>query len=107
MEQMREARATGPLPAVPMVLLSHGVAPTAQERPPGWPVEAEEALFQRLHLELVASVPGARHVIAGESRHDIHQEQPDLVIAAIVEVVGAARDPATGATPAAWPSPGA
>jgi hypothetical protein len=104
MEQMREARASGPLPAVPMVLLSHGVPPTAEERPPGWPVEEEEALFQRLHLEIVASVPGARHVIAGESRHDIQSEQPDLVIAAITDVVGAVRDPVSWATPAATPA---
>lgn len=106
MEQMREARASGPLPAVPMVLLSHGVPPVAEERPPGWPVEEEEALFQRLHLEIVASVPGARHVIAEESTHDIQNEQPDLVIAAITDVVAAVRDPASWATPAATPSPG-
>jgi pimeloyl-ACP methyl ester carboxylesterase len=104
MEQMREARASGPLPAVPMVLLSHGMPPVAEERPPGWPVEEEEALFQRLHLEIVASVPGARHVIAEESKHDIQNEQPDLVIAAITDVVAAVRDPASWATPSATPA---
>lgn len=99
MEQMREARASGTLPEVPMVVLSHGVAPTAAERPPGWPVEEEEALFQRLHLEIVESVPGARHVIAEASTHAIHQEEPDLVIAAITDVVAAVREPASWATP--------
>ena len=106
MEQMREARASGPLPEVPMVLLSHGVPPAAEERPPGWPVAEEEALFRRLQIEIVASVPGARHVVAEESKHDIHQEQPDLVIAAITEVVMAVRDPASWATPSATPSAG-
>ena len=65
MEEMRTARAGGTLPEVPMVVLSHGVPPTAQERPPGWPIEEEEALFQRLHQEIVQLVPGARHVVAG------------------------------------------
>jgi hypothetical protein len=51
-------------------------------------------------------VPGARHVIAEESKHAIHQEQPDLVIAAITEVVMAVRDPASWATPSATPTVG-
>jgi hypothetical protein len=62
-------------------------------------VEQEEALFQQLHVEIVASVPGAKHVIAEASKHAIHQEQPDLVVTAITEVVMAVRDPASWATP--------
>jgi pimeloyl-ACP methyl ester carboxylesterase len=106
MEQVREARAGGPLPQVPLVVISHGLSASAEERPPGWPVEQEEALFRQLHEELVASVPGARHVIAEASTHNVHQEQPDLVIAAITDVVDAARDPASWATPSATPAPG-
>lgn len=99
-EQMRDARGSGTLPSVPLVLLSHGMTPPADERPPGWPLEEEEALFLRLQLDIVALVPGARHIVAEQSLHDIHQEQPDLVISAIEDVVAAARDPATWATPA-------
>ena len=48
---------------------------------------------------LAALLPDARHVIAHESEHYI--QQPELVIAAVREVVEAVRDPARWATPAA------
>jgi pimeloyl-ACP methyl ester carboxylesterase len=101
MDQMRSARATGALPEVPMVVISHGVAASPEERPPGWPIAEEEVLFQQLQMDIVRLVPGARHVVAEESRHDIHQEQPDLVIVAITDVVAAVRDPVSWATPSA------
>jgi pimeloyl-ACP methyl ester carboxylesterase len=97
--QLQEARREGELPQVPMILISHGIAPTEQERPPGWPVEEEEALFQRLHEEIVELVPGSQRLIASESKHDIHTDQPDLVVEAITQVVAAARDPSIWATP--------
>lgn len=53
-QQMSEARASGALPQVPLVLISHGVMPPPEERPPGWPTEEEEALFRQLHMEIVA-----------------------------------------------------
>jgi pimeloyl-ACP methyl ester carboxylesterase len=44
-------------------------------------------------------VPNSKHVIAEQSGHDIHHEQPDLVVAAIRSVVEAVRDPASWETP--------
>jgi pimeloyl-ACP methyl ester carboxylesterase len=99
MEQMREARAGGSFPQVPLIVISHGVPAAAEERPPGWPIQEEEALLRRLQLEIVQLVPNARHIVAEESGHDIHKEQPELVIAAITDVVAAVRDPASWATP--------
>jgi pimeloyl-ACP methyl ester carboxylesterase len=98
--QMRAARAAGTLPSVPLVVLSHGRAPAADERPPGWPIAAEEQLLRDLHEEIARLVPNGRHVVAEGSGHDIHMEQPDLVVEAIREVVAAVRDPSTWGTPA-------
>ena len=44
-------------------------------------------------------MPDAKHVIAKKSDHDIQHEQPQLVIAAIRDVVQAVRDPETWKTP--------
>jgi pimeloyl-ACP methyl ester carboxylesterase len=49
--------------------------------------------------ELATRVPGARHVIAIESGHFIPGDQPDLVIAAIRQVVEAVRDLGTWDAP--------
>jgi hypothetical protein len=86
-----------------MVLLTHGVGGTPEERPPGWPIEEEERIFHELHDELAALVPGTRHIVAEGVGHNIHQDQPDLVVEAILDVVAAVRDPATWATPVASP----
>jgi pimeloyl-ACP methyl ester carboxylesterase len=99
--QMREARASGALPQVPLVVLSHGRGGDPAERPPGWPIEEEERIWRELHAEIAQSVPGGKHIIAEKSGHDIHQEEPMLVVSAIRQVVDAARNPDTTATPAA------
>lgn len=53
--------------------------------------EAEERLWQMPQNEIAALVPKSRHVIAERSGHDIHHEQPELVIAGIRDVVEAVR----------------
>jgi pimeloyl-ACP methyl ester carboxylesterase len=50
---------------------------------------------------LARLVPNAQHIIATESGRNIHQDQPELVIAAIRDVVDVVRDPSTWATPTA------
>ena len=47
--------------------------------------------------KLAKLVPNAKHITNTNSGHEIHKEQPRLVIDSIREVVEAARDPA------AWP----
>ena len=49
--------------------------------------------------ELAASVPGARHVTKTESGHEIHKDQPQLVIDSIRDVVDAVRAGQTGLAP--------
>lgn len=96
--EMRQAAAASPLQPMPLIVLSHG---RPWDWPPGYPVTALEALWSRSQHKLVALVPDARLVVAKESGHHIQLDQPDLVIAAIRQVVDAVRDPSTWATPAA------
>ena len=110
--QLREAAAAHPLPPMPLVVLTHGVPVGADlppevlsTLPPGFPWDTIERVAQALQAELAALVPGAQQVIATESGHYVHTQQPQLVIDAIQQVVEAVRDPVSWATPAASPSP--
>lgn len=49
--------------------------------------------------KLAALVPGARHVTNTDSGHDIHKEQPQLVIQSIRDVVDAVREGRTSLAP--------
>jgi pimeloyl-ACP methyl ester carboxylesterase len=54
-----------------------------------------EGIMRALQDDLAQLVPNARHVIATESGHNIHQDQPELVIEAIRQVVAGVRSPDT------------
>jgi pimeloyl-ACP methyl ester carboxylesterase len=84
--QTRKALRRSPLRPMPLVVLAHG-------RPdPDVPFpEEEERLWQQLQRELAQLVPGGRLVIATESGHDIHHDEPELVLDAIRDVVRAVR----------------
>ena len=95
---VREAVAASPLPPLPLAVLAHG-------RPFARPAEilarygftsAELEAFLRANYESLATlVPQARFFVATESGHDIHQDQPELVIEAIRQVVEGVRNPDT------------
>ncbi len=91
-DQMREAAATSPLRPMPLVVLTHG---RPWDWPPGFPVDAIEAIWRPLQDDLIALVPDARLVVAEQSRHHIQIDEPNLVIEAIRQVVDAVRDPET------------
>lgn len=98
--QMDAARAAAPLQPMPLVVLSAGQGdPTTF--PQGWPMEAEGVLHAELQQDLAELVPGGRYIVAEQSSHYIQQSQPDLVVAAIREVVQAVRDPGSWGTPTA------
>jgi len=102
--QMIEAEKASPLRPMPLVVLSHGI-PFAKPFP-DWPTETMEGIMTDLQVRQANLVPNGRHVVADRSGHNIHQDQPDLVIAAVQQVVEAVRDPSTWpieATPAATP----
>ena len=92
-QQVHAAMASSPLRPMPLYVLSHGIP--FGEPFPGFPAEAAEAVMVRLQNELAQLVPDAKHVIATESGHNIHQDQPELVIEAIRAVVDAVRNPST------------
>ena len=80
--QTRRALRRSPLRPMPLVALTRGRPPD-----PSAPfVEQEERLWIELQRELAQLVPGSRHLIT-QSGHDIHLEQPELVLDAIRDVV--------------------
>jgi pimeloyl-ACP methyl ester carboxylesterase len=91
--QVRETRVAAPLRPMPLAVLAHGVpfdAPTAD-----WPTDVTEAIMLDQQRYLATLVPNARFSIAGTSGHNIHQDQPELVIEAIRQVVAGVRHPDT------------
>ena len=91
--QVRQARKDAPIRPMPFVVLAHGIPFAAPIS--GWPTAEMEGIMFALQQDLAQLVPDARLIVATESGHNIHQDQPELVIAAIREVVEAVRDPST------------
>jgi pimeloyl-ACP methyl ester carboxylesterase len=87
---MREAAAASPLTPLPLVVITHG---RPWDWPPASPVAELEALWTPLQEQLAALVPDGRLIVAEESGHFIPGDQPEVVIAAIRQVVDAVRDP--------------
>jgi hypothetical protein len=80
---------------MPLVVLAHGI-PFADPFP-GWPSDKMEGIMFALQQDLAHLVPEARLITATATGHNIHQDQPELVIDAIRQVVAAVRNPST------WP----
>jgi pimeloyl-ACP methyl ester carboxylesterase len=91
--QVRQSRANTPLHPMPLVVLAHGIPFAAPF--PGWPSDKMEGIMTILQEDLAKLVPNAHYAVATKSGHNIHQDQPELVIAAIREVVEAVRNPST------------
>jgi pimeloyl-ACP methyl ester carboxylesterase len=89
-----EARDAGPLPDVPVLVLSRG-------RPdPRFTAEAERR-WPDWQADLARRAPRGQQIVAQQSGHDIHRDQPQLVVDAIRTVVMAARQPASPTLPRA------
>jgi pimeloyl-ACP methyl ester carboxylesterase len=88
--QVRQARAAAPLRPMPLVVLAHGIPFAAPF--PGWPSDETEQIMLDSQHDLAGLVPDARLTIATESGHNIHQDQPELVIEAVQQVVTAVRE---------------
>jgi pimeloyl-ACP methyl ester carboxylesterase len=92
---MREAVAASPLPPMPLAVLAHGKPfPQAAAAPGFTPGELERYLLAANEAQ-AALVPKARFTVASKSGHDIHQDQPELVVEAIRQVVTGVRTPDT------------
>ena len=97
---LEQALAAAPLEPMPFVVLSSDQPYDLTPFVDAGVVPAEEAeefgrlLFRAIleaRADLVAQVPGARHITDTRSGHYIHQERPRLVISSIREVAGAVR----------------
>jgi pimeloyl-ACP methyl ester carboxylesterase len=82
-----EIRAAGSLPDVPLLILSHGQAPTAACCPSGWPIAEQEQLWQGLEKAMARLTSKGQERTVPDSGHMIHQAKPDLVVAAIKELI--------------------
>jgi pimeloyl-ACP methyl ester carboxylesterase len=92
---MREAAAVTPLARVPLAVFAHGRAADLPDNAQGFTAEELETLMQAQYKDLATLVPDARFTVASESGHDIHQDQPELVIEAIQQVLQGVRNPDT------------
>ena len=99
--QVRRARKDAPLRPMPLVVLAHGIPFAAPF--PGWPTNEMERIMLDSQHDIASLVPDARLMVATESGHNIHQDQPDLVIDAVAQVVTAVRDPSTWTASVASP----
>ncbi|HEU5430131.1 MAG TPA: alpha/beta fold hydrolase [Thermomicrobiales bacterium] len=92
---MRAATAANPLRPMPLAVLAHGKAFPQSDTAPGFAPGELEGFMRAANVDKVALVPNARFTLAAESGHDIHQDQPELVIEAIRQVVAGVRNPDT------------
>ena len=75
--------ATGNLPDVPLVVISHRmVTPATSSREGRW-----EQMWMEMQLDLVALTPRSKHVIASTGDHYVHIREPELVIDAVRDIV--------------------
>ncbi len=97
---MAAAEAAQPLPPLPLVVLARGQPYGLTEEALGFPPAVFEEAWRASQERLARLTPDARLVVAAESPHYIQLQQPELVIAAIRQVVETVQQPSTWATPA-------
>ena len=79
-----EVRSAGPLPDVPLVVVTAGVP---EEWPPGWNPRVFNRLRSRQQADLATLVPGGRQMFARQSGHRVPDEQPEVVVRAVDDVL--------------------
>jgi pimeloyl-ACP methyl ester carboxylesterase len=92
---VREAVAATPLAPMPLAVLAHGKPFAVPEGMQGFTSDELEGYLLAGNEALATLAPNARFSVATESGHDIHQDQPELVIEAIRQVVAGVRNPDT------------
>jgi pimeloyl-ACP methyl ester carboxylesterase len=88
---VREAVEASPLRPMPLAVLAHGKPFALPADAQGLTAEEVEGYIRAANEAKVALVPKARYNVATESGHDIHQDQPELVVEAIRQVVAGVR----------------
>ena len=80
---------------MPLAVLGHGIPFPVPDNMPGFNPGEPEDILQATNRWLATLVPDGRFWLASESGHDIHQDQPELVVEAIQEVLEGVRSPDT------------
>jgi hypothetical protein len=83
----RQVLKAGPLPAIPLIVLTRGI----QKWPDNERGNRMEALWQQLQTELAMKTANAVQIIALNSGHHIHLDQPRLVVD-VIRLVAALHD---------------
>jgi hypothetical protein len=81
-----QVKAAGPVPDVPVIVIRHGLP---FEAGADWPSEAVEQLWADLQTDLSTLTSHGKVVVALNSHHRIQETEPEVVSAAIQEVVRA------------------
>ena len=92
---VRAAVAAHPLPPMPLAVLAHGKPFAVPADAQGFTAAELEGYIQAAGAAKVRLVPNTRSWVASASGHDIHQDQPELVIDAIQQVLAGVRHPDT------------
>lgn len=83
-ESANQVRRSGPLPNIPLVVLTSGRGP---ELPEGFSRERYDQVRMEQQRDLAKLVPNSKHIIAENSGHIIQIDQPEVVINAIRQLV--------------------
>lgn len=75
------------LPQVPLIVISRGLSEWKDRDD----AEVREQIWSKLQQDLWKLSPLSQHIFANHSGHDIHLEQPDLIVGAIKDVVSMSR----------------
>ena len=67
------------IPNVPVRIITAGQ--------PWWYTPEEDRAWRKAHEQIAASIPGAELIVAEESDHLIPEKQPEVIIAALKEVI--------------------
>jgi pimeloyl-ACP methyl ester carboxylesterase len=95
-----QVRAAGPLPAVPLIVLTAG----PRDEPSDAVSRATAAAQTELQQNLAGLIPGGRQIVAENSGHFIQLDRPDLVVDAIRSAVEAVRRSQTMGANASLPN---
>lgn len=95
---IRLAADSTPLGQMPLVVVSKGQPFGISAEALGFEPAALETAWDAAQDGLAGLLPNAQHITATDSSHYIQLEQPDLVIAAIMQVVDAVRNLMSGTT---------
>jgi pimeloyl-ACP methyl ester carboxylesterase len=89
-ESDKQLSATGPLGAVPLTVIRHGI-PDLFARMPTEQAQQAEQVWQELQAELSHLSSNSRLLVAEKSGHGIQIDQPDIVVDAIRQIVEVVR----------------